>query len=74
MKQLNVGDLVIIEYLCRDASSKIKQAIVLCHNWQERKVEVYLIDEGRARTLHDSRVCVVSKRIDEQGQKATIQI
>ena len=72
MKQLNVGDLVIIEYLCRDASSKIKQAIVLCHNWQERKVEVYLIGEGRARTMHDSRVCVLSKNTDGRGTVTTI--
>jgi hypothetical protein len=63
MKQLNVGDLVVIE--C--TRSRTKQAIVLCHNWQERKVEVYLIGEGRARTLHDSRVCVLSKNTDGRG-------
>lgn len=68
MKQLNVGDLVAIEY----TRSRMKQAIVLCHNWQERKVEVYLIGEGRARTMHDSRVCVLSKNTDGRGTVTTI--
>ena len=70
MKQLNVGDLVIIEHIVTGT----KQGIVLCHNWQERKVEVYLIGEGRTRTLHDSRVNVVSKCTNDRGPRATIQI
>jgi hypothetical protein len=74
MKQLNIGDLVLIEHSYREKRTKAKQAIVLCHNWQERKVEVYLIGEGRARTLHDSRVRVVSKCTNDRGPRATIQI
>ena len=71
MKHFNVGDLVAIEYTVPDRLSP-RQAIVLCHNWQERKVEVYLIDEGRARTLHDSRVRVLSKNTDGLGRTTTI--
>jgi hypothetical protein len=61
MKQFNVGDLVAVEYDVPDRLSP-RQAIVLCHNWQERKLEVYLIGEGKTRTLHDSRVRLLSKR------------
>ena len=68
MKHFNVGDLVEIEY----TRSRVKQAIVLCHNWQERKVEVYLIGEGRVRTLHDSRARVLSKNTDGRGRITTI--
>jgi len=68
MKLLNVGDLVIVEHIVTGA----KQAIVLCHNWQERKVEVYLIGEGRTRTLHDSRVRVLSKSTDNYAPTTII--
>ncbi len=68
MNRLNVGDLVIIEHIVTGA----KKAIVLCHNWQERKVEVYLIGEGRARTLHDSRVSVLSRNTNDRGTTAII--
>ena len=63
MKQFNVGDLVAVEYDVPDRLSP-RQAIVLCHNWQERKVEIYLIGEGKTRMLHDSRVRVLSKNTD----------
>jgi hypothetical protein len=61
MKHFNVGDLVVLDFIPR---SRADQGIVLCHNWQERKVEVYLIGEGKTRTLHDSRVRVLSKNTD----------
>jgi len=61
MKHFNVGDLVVLAF---PRSCIARQGIVLCHNWQERKVEVYLIGEGKTRTLHDSRVRVLSKNTD----------
>jgi hypothetical protein len=72
MKQLNVGDLVAVGYHAPNHRIETRQAIVLCHNWQERKVEVYLIGEGRARTMHDSRVRVLSKNTDGRGRITTI--
>ena len=71
MKQLSVGDLVAVGYHA-PALREPRQAIVLCHNWQERKVEVYLIGEGRTRTMHDSRVRVLSKNTDGRGRATTI--
>jgi co-chaperonin GroES (HSP10) len=61
MKHFNVGDLVVLTHYSGQVT---EQGIVLCHNWQERKVEVYLIGEGKTRTLHDSRVRVLSKNTD----------
>jgi|TARA_R110000744_G_scaffold11099_1_gene34013 hypothetical protein len=62
MKHFNVGDLVVLAFPL--VGSRADQGIVLCHNWQERKVEIYLIGEGKTRMLHDSRVRVLSKNTD----------
>ena len=68
MKHFNVGDLVVLAF----PRSRADQGIVLCHNWQERKVVIYLIGEGRARTMHDSRVRILSKNTDGRGRITTI--